>query len=35
MNIKSQSQRTIKAISLDNIKTKPQVRSLQNKGFEA
>lgn len=34
MNIK-RSQRTIKAISLDNIKTKPQVRSLQNKGFEA
>ena len=34
MNIKDQSQRTIKAISLDKIVAKPQVRSLQNNGFE-
>lgn len=28
-------QKSVIAIHLDNIKTKPQVRSLQNKGFEA
>ena len=34
MNIKSQSQVTIKAISLDKIIAKSQVRSEQNLGFQ-
>ncbi len=35
MNFTNTSQKSVIAIPLDNIKTKPQVRSLQNKGFEA
>lgn len=34
MNFTNTSQKSVIAIPLDNIKTKPQVRSLQNKGFE-
>lgn len=35
MNFTNTLQKSVIAIQLDNIKTKPQVRSLQNKGFEA
>lgn len=35
MNFANTLQKSVIAITLDNIKTKPQVRSLQNKGFEA
>lgn len=35
MNFTNTLQKSVIAIHLDNIKTKPQVRSLQNKGFEA
>ncbi len=35
MNFTNTLQKSVIAITLDNIKTKPQVRSLQNKGFEA
>lgn len=35
MNFTNTSQKSVIAIPLDKIKTKPQVRSLQNKGFEA
>ncbi len=35
MNITNTSQKAIQAISLDKIMTRPQVRSLQNKGFDA
>ena len=35
MNFANILQKSVIAITLDNIKTKPQVRSLQNKGFEA
>lgn len=35
MNIINTSQKAIHAIPLDKIMTRPQVRSLQNKGFEA
>lgn len=35
MNFTYTLQKSVIAITLDNIKTKPQVRSLQNKGFEA
>lgn len=35
MNIINTSQKAIQAIPLDKIMTRPQVRSLQNKGFEA
>lgn len=35
MNITNTSQKVIQAIPLDKIMTRPQVRSLQNKGFEA
>lgn len=35
MNINNTSQKAIQAIPLDKIKKRPQVRSLQNKGFDA
>lgn len=35
MNITNTSQKAIQAIPLDKIMTRPQVRSLQNKGFDA
>lgn len=35
MNIINTSQKAIQAIPLDKIMTRPQVRSLQNKGFES
>lgn len=35
MNITNTSQKAIQAIPLDKIMTRPQVRSLKNKGFEA
>lgn len=35
MNIINTSQKAIQAIPLDKIKKRPQVRSLQNKGFDA
>lgn len=35
MNITNTSQKAIQAIPLDKIMKRPQVRSLQNKGFDA
>ena len=35
MNITNTSKKAIQAIPLDKIMKRPQVRSLQNKGFDA